>query len=107
MSPLLHLSNTLRGTTHCPETIRFEPATTLGVGTGNRRYREGKYSRKYYLHTLLLPKASSQGPVDPDVAEERFPTGASDGVASDQKQPDLVPNCLPPTPLLHSFWIKL
>lgn len=85
VSPLLHLSNTLRGTTHCPETIRFEPATTLGVGKGNRRYREGKYSRRYYLHTLLLPKASSQGPMDPDVAEERFPTGASDDVASDQK----------------------
>ena len=26
----------------CPETIRSEPATTLEVGKGNRRYREGK-----------------------------------------------------------------
>ena len=84
-SLLLHLPNMLRDTTCCPETIRSEPATTLEVGKGHRRYREGKYSRNYYLHTLLLPKASSHGPVDPDVAEESFPTGASDDAASDQK----------------------
>ena len=41
-SLLLHLPNMLRDTTCCPETIRSEPATTLEVGKGNRRYREGK-----------------------------------------------------------------
>lgn len=69
--------------------------------------REGKYSRKYYLHTLLLPKASSQGPVDLTWQRKGF-TGASDGVASDQKQLTFVLQLpTPNAPLLHSFWIKL